>query len=227
VPNTPADWSLVADGDEALVVLDLATAVRGVPSLDQSPASQAIPLVERDLHLGRLRQGARLAAGAAAADRKERSRLQLREPRAARRRDFVLRQGPAFGDHRIAVALAHNSRAARARLDGMAWADKNEVGLAVCGGIFGCRDENTLATIGSALTVDAEKVGGLGIGHGANLVARALERLPFVGDMPEATEDKFSICEAGWVQCVAITGGVAAQRNQTRRAEPAEMVVGR
>jgi len=54
----------------------------------------------------------------------------------------------------------------------MAWADKDVVGLPVRGGIFSCRDEDIFATMGSALTVDAEKLGGLGLGHCANLAAR-------------------------------------------------------
>jgi hypothetical protein len=69
-PPRPAA-SLVADDDEALVALELSIALRGVSSLDPSLASQAIPLVERDLHLGRVSQGTRLAARAFAADRKE------------------------------------------------------------------------------------------------------------------------------------------------------------
>lgn len=75
--RTLAEWasrchqSQVADDYETLVPLELAAAVRGVSSLDQSPVSQAIPLFERDLHLGRISEGARFALRALAADRKK------------------------------------------------------------------------------------------------------------------------------------------------------------
>jgi len=164
----PSKYSLVADDDETLVPLELAAAVRGVSSHDQSPVSQTIPLVERDLHLGRVSEGARFARRALAADRKKCLGLQLREPRAVPRRDLVVGQGPAFGDHGIAIGFAHNSRAARPRLDRMAGTDKDVIGLAVRGSIFSRRDQDIVATIGSALTADGEKFSGFRLGHSAN-----------------------------------------------------------
>ena len=80
VRRVRASRSLVAHDDEALVLLELAAAVCGMSSPDQSLAFQAIPLVKRDLYLGCVGERVRLALRASAADRKQRSGLQLCEP---------------------------------------------------------------------------------------------------------------------------------------------------
>ena len=50
----------------------------------------------------------------------------------------------------------------------MAGTDKDVVGLAVRGSIFSRSDQDVLATVGSALTADGEKVSGFRLGHSAN-----------------------------------------------------------
>ena len=50
----------------------------------------------------------------------------------------------------------------------MAGTDKDVVGLAVRGSIFSRRDQDIVATIGSALTADGEKFSGFRLGHSAN-----------------------------------------------------------
>lgn len=50
----------------------------------------------------------------------------------------------------------------------MAGTDKDVVGLAVRGSIFSRRDQDILATIGSAFTADREKFSGFRLGHRAD-----------------------------------------------------------